>query len=64
MQQAEDSSHKAQNACFISIGESRRGNLTESKKYLDEARQLAPNCFLLDRAEGALREASVRSSCS
>lgn len=59
MEQAEGLSGKAQNACFISIGEARRGNLLQSQKYLDEARQLAPTCFMIDRAEQALREASV-----
>lgn len=42
--------NKAQNACFVSIAEARRGNLAESKKFLDEARMLMPTCFLLERA--------------
>ncbi len=62
MEQAENSSGKAQNACFISLGETRRGNLAESRKYLDEAKRLAPACFLLDRTEAALRKASVHLS--
>ncbi len=59
MEQADNPSNKAQNACFISIGETRRGNLVESRKYLDEARQLAPACFLLERAERLLKEATA-----
>jgi tetratricopeptide (TPR) repeat protein len=58
MEQAENSSGKAQNACLISIGEARRGNLAESRKYLDEARKLVPDCFLGERAETALLNAS------
>lgn len=59
MEQADNSSGKAQNACFISIGEARCGNLAESRQFLDEARRLEPDCFLLDRAEEALRLASI-----
>ncbi len=48
-------SNKAQNACFISIAEAKRGDLTAGKKYLDEARRLMPTCFLLERAENVLK---------
>jgi tetratricopeptide (TPR) repeat protein len=50
MEHADNTSGKAQNACFISMGEARRGNLAESRKYLDEAKKLLPDCFLLERA--------------
>ena len=61
MRQNDDPGGKAQNACFISMGEARRGNLSESLKYLEEARRLVSNCFLIDRAEAALRKASIQS---
>jgi predicted Zn-dependent protease len=59
MEKAESASGKAQNACFIAIGEARQGNLTESRKYLDKAKQLSTDCFLLARAEKALLDAET-----
>ena len=56
--QSNDTAHgKALNACMLASVEARRGNLPESRIYLDEARKLDPNCFLLDRAEDSLTEA-------
>ncbi len=60
MEHAESSSGKAQNACFISIGEARRGNLAQSRKYLDEARKLMPDCFLLERATNEIQTAAAK----
>jgi tetratricopeptide (TPR) repeat protein len=62
MEHADSSSGKAQNACFISMGEARRGNLTESRKYLDEARKLMPECFLLERATNEFQTAAAKQS--
>jgi tetratricopeptide (TPR) repeat protein len=56
MELAETASGKAQNACFISMAEIRLGNFDESTKYLAQARQLVPNCFLIGRAEAVLNE--------
>ncbi len=39
MEQAVHVSGKAQNACWISMAETRRGRPAESRKYLDEARR-------------------------
>jgi tetratricopeptide (TPR) repeat protein len=59
MEHADSSSGKAQNACFISIGEARRGNLAQSRKYLEEAKKLMPNCFLLERATREFQNATA-----
>ncbi len=62
MEYADSSSGKAQNACFISIGEARRGNLAQSRKYLDEAKKLMPDCFLLERANNEFNNVSAKQS--
>lgn len=61
MEQHDDPAGKAENACFIAIGEATLGNFVQSRRYLEEARKLAPKCFLLERAEAAL---AVRASAS
>jgi len=58
MMKAVSPSHKASNACIISIAEARRGNLELARNYLEEARKLQPKCSLLSRAETVLREAT------
>ena len=40
---------KAADACLVARGEMKRGNSIEAKKYLDAARQLDPECLLLER---------------
>ncbi len=40
---------QALNACYIGIGEARRGNLTESHEFFSMARRLDSKCFLLAR---------------
>ena len=63
--QANDTAHgKALNACMLAIVEARRGNLPASRTYLDEARKLDPNCFLLDRAQESLARAERSVLCS
>jgi membrane-associated protease RseP (regulator of RpoE activity) len=57
MAQAEDPSHKAQNACLIAEGESRCGNISAARAYVEEARQLDPKCHLIPRVEAILGEA-------
>ena len=57
MDKAESTRAKAQNACFIAIGESRRGNVTEARIYLSAAKQLWADCFLLESADMELRKA-------
>ncbi len=39
---------KAANACHAAIGESRRGNVSESQNYFQIARSLDPQCYLLE----------------
>jgi len=58
MDEADQVSGKAQNACFLAIAEARRGRPTEAKKFLEEARRLDPTCFLLSQAESALGDSS------
>jgi len=60
MKHADNPSGKAQNACFISMAEARRGNLAESRKYLDEAKKLTPDCFLLERATIEFQNAAAK----
>ena len=60
MEHADNSSGKAQNACFISMGEARRGSLGQSKSYLDEATKLMPDCFLLERATTEFQAAAAK----
>ena len=40
---------QALNACYIAIGECRRGNVIEGHNYFSLARRLDPQCVLLDR---------------
>jgi tetratricopeptide (TPR) repeat protein len=44
---------RAQSACFLSIAETRRGNMAAAAAYLTLARQLYPDCFLIPKAEQA-----------
>jgi tetratricopeptide (TPR) repeat protein len=46
-----DKQGKALNACHIAIGEYRRGNLTEARKYLSTAKTLDPRSMLIPQAE-------------
>ncbi len=57
MSKAEHSYHKAQNACLIAEAESRCGNFSTARTYLEEARKLDPKCPLLLRAEAILHQA-------
>jgi tetratricopeptide (TPR) repeat protein len=62
MNEQDELTNKAQNACFVSIAEAKRGNLLDSRKYLDEAKKLMPTCFLLERAETTLKNASIKTA--
>jgi tetratricopeptide (TPR) repeat protein len=62
-----DAYNKAVNACYLALGEHRRGNQQESQHYLAMARQLDPKCPVLDRIESqtsaeVLEAAKKRSS--
>ena len=59
MAQASIPGDKAQNACLIAEAESRLGNYSVARNYLDEARRLEPGCLLLERAESILRREEV-----
>lgn len=54
MQTHDNLINKAQNACWLAIAETRRGNLNAGQKYLDEARKFDSTCFLLERAQNIL----------
>jgi tetratricopeptide (TPR) repeat protein len=51
-----DPTSKAMDACLIVRGEIQRGNNAEAKKYLEAARQLDPNCLLLERVTGEFNQ--------
>ena len=52
---AEEPWGRAQSACFLVIAEARRGDAEAAAAYLKLARQLHPDCFLIPKAEQALR---------
>jgi ribosomal protein L40E len=51
MQNHEDPESKAMEACHLAIGEKKRGNFEESRRYVEMARQFDPNCTLLEWVE-------------
>jgi hypothetical protein len=55
---------KALNACYIALGEAKRGNLSEARQYLDRARQLDPECKLLNKADEQVEAGSAASGSS
>jgi len=57
MQTHDVPNNKAQNACWLAIAETRRGNLSAGRKYLDEARKFDSTCFLIERAQKVLDRA-------
>lgn len=58
LQESEERGGRWQNACWLAMAESQRGNRNQAKQYLDLARELRPEGFLLGRAEGALNESA------
>lgn len=50
-----DNRGKAADACLIAWGEWKRGNTNEADSYLARARQLDPDCVLLDRIREKMR---------
>jgi hypothetical protein len=59
MAAAELNFQKACCACFIAIGEHRRGNVDAAAEMLRTARRLDPKCELLARADSALSAATT-----
>jgi hypothetical protein len=55
LREAEEPWGRAQSACFLAIAEARRGNAEAAADYVRLARQLHAECFLIPRAEQALR---------
>ena len=55
MNESQEANGKAENGCILAIAETKRGNRERAKSLLDVARQLNPECYLLPRAEEALR---------
>ena len=58
MERADNPQSKALNACYLAMGEARKGNVAEARRCLDAARSLDPGCLLLDRASGRLAATS------
>ena len=54
LREAEEPWGRAQSACFLAIAQARRGNHEKAAEYLNLARQLHPECFLIPRAERSL----------
>lgn len=50
---------KAENACQIALGEIKRGDLVQARRYLEKARNWHPECTLIPRVETALAGAPV-----
>ncbi len=59
MTQVTNPMYKAESACLIAEAECGLGNHAAARTYLDEARKLAPQCRLLDRAEAILERESL-----
>ncbi len=55
----EDPRGEAAVACYIALGEMRRENRAEARKYLESARTLDPACLILARVENELRAAEA-----
>jgi tetratricopeptide (TPR) repeat protein len=51
MQAQADPRSKASNACYLAIGYARKGEWDEAKRYREIARNLDPDCILLDRVD-------------
>jgi tetratricopeptide (TPR) repeat protein len=49
MAKSTDRHGKASDACFIALGEVRRGDLAQARSYLEMARRLDPGCFMIER---------------
>jgi tetratricopeptide (TPR) repeat protein len=54
--EAEERWGRAQNACLLTMAEARRGNFEAAANYLQVARELQPDCFLIARAERSINE--------
>lgn len=55
MQDAENPRNRGENSCHIAIALARTGQWDEARKYLDLAKRLHPECWLVERAERALQ---------
>jgi len=62
LQGAEERAGRAQNACWLAIAETQRGNYEAARSYVQIARKLYPECFLVARAERAINEAGDRAA--
>ena len=62
LQESEERGGRAQNACWLAIAETRRGNYEAARSYVKIARALQSECFLLARAERAINEAGDRAA--
>lgn len=51
MEKAHEKHTRASAACYVAIGEHRRGNREEAVRYLEAARKLDPDCLWMEKAE-------------
>ncbi len=56
-----DHRFKTLHACYLALGECRRGDLPEAQRWRDLAWKLDPGCFLLDRVDQTLGEVFLRA---
>ncbi len=56
MEENEENANKAFNACYLSIGFKKEGNLAASRRFLEKAGTLDPECELIPRAVEELTE--------
>jgi hypothetical protein len=56
LREAEEPWGRAQSACFLAIAHARRGDHENAATYLNLARQLHAECFLIPRAERSLNQ--------
>jgi len=64
LREAEEPWGRAQSACFLAIAEARRGNHEKASSYLQLARELHPECFLMARAECSVGQLPANSNAS
>jgi tetratricopeptide (TPR) repeat protein len=62
LREAEEPWGRAQSACFLAIAEARRSHPEKAIEYLDLARKLHRDCFLIPRAERSMQQPIARTT--
>jgi len=62
LEESDERGARAQNACWLAMAEAQRGNYEVAKSYVQTARELQPEYFLIGRAERVINEAGVRAA--